>query len=295
MALVTGSASGLGRLIALGLGAEGAAVAVVDVEEERAREVAAEVAADGGRALGVRCDVAAGSEVERAARTVAERLGPVDLLVNNAAVTSDEELVDKSEEAWDREVDITLKGAFLCARAVLPGMVERGRGAIVSIGSVNGLAFFGNEAYSAAKAGLVSLTRSIAVRYGPRACAPTWWRRAPCARPPGTRASPATRRPSTGLPGGTPWDGWASPRRSSAPSCSCSPTRRRGSPARSSPWTAACWPGTGRWRARSWERTGQTPDRAWPYPPRTRIASTSMSNPGRAAGIVVRTGSGSSK
>ena len=168
VALVTGSASGLGRLIALGLGAEGAAVAVVDVEEERAREVAAEVAAGGGRALGLRCDVAAGSEVERAARTVAERLGPVDVLVNNAAVTSDEELVDKSEEAWDREVDITLKGAFLCARAVLPGMVERGRGAIVSIGSVNGLAFFGNEAYSAAKAGLVSLTRSIAVRYGPR-------------------------------------------------------------------------------------------------------------------------------
>jgi 3-oxoacyl-[acyl-carrier protein] reductase len=119
--LVTGSASGLGRLIALRLAAEGAAVAVADVDEEGAREVADGIAAAGGRALALGCDVAVGAEVERVARTARERLGLIDLLVDNAAVTSDEELVDKSEEAWDRQVDIALKGAFLCARAVLPG------------------------------------------------------------------------------------------------------------------------------------------------------------------------------
>jgi NAD(P)-dependent dehydrogenase (short-subunit alcohol dehydrogenase family) len=168
VALVTGAGSGLGRLLALRLAAEGAGVLVGDVDGDRADSVAREIAEARGRAVAARADVARGDEVASMVRAARERLGAVDLLVNNAAQTSDEELVEKTEEAWDREVAVTLKGAFLCSREVLPGMVERGGGTILSIGSVNGQAYFGNEAYSAAKAGLVSLTRSIAVRYGPR-------------------------------------------------------------------------------------------------------------------------------
>ena len=112
-------------------------------------------------------DVAEPADVEAMARTARERLGPVDLLVANAARAEDPDLLATTPEGWDRQVAVTLRGPFLCARAVVPGMRERRRGAIVAIGSVNGLGAFGNEAYSAAKAGLASLVRSIAVTYGP--------------------------------------------------------------------------------------------------------------------------------
>ena len=88
------------------------------------------------------------------------------MLVNNAGFGDADDVLEIDEEAWDREVAINLKSAFLCSRSVLPGMIERGSGAIVNIASVNGMAFFANEAYSAAKAGMINLTRSMAVRYG---------------------------------------------------------------------------------------------------------------------------------
>ena len=93
--------------------------------------------------------------------------GTIDILVNNAAVAGGDGLATMAEEYWDEAVDVTLKGAFLLTRAVLPAMVSRGGGCIVNVASVNGLAHFGNEAYSAAPAGLIQLTRSVAVRYGP--------------------------------------------------------------------------------------------------------------------------------
>jgi NAD(P)-dependent dehydrogenase (short-subunit alcohol dehydrogenase family) len=76
------------------------------------------------------------------------------------------DILEIDEEAWDRDVELNLKSAFLCSKAVLPGMIERGGGVIVNIASVNGMAFFANEPYSAAKAGMISLTRSMAARYG---------------------------------------------------------------------------------------------------------------------------------
>jgi NAD(P)-dependent dehydrogenase (short-subunit alcohol dehydrogenase family) len=96
-----------------------------------------------------------------------QTLGRVDVLVNNAAVADDTPLHELSEEQWDRDVAVALKGSFLCARAVLPDMIGRRDGVILNVGSVNAFQYLGDDPYSAAKAGLVSLTRSLAVRYGP--------------------------------------------------------------------------------------------------------------------------------
>ncbi len=156
-ALVTGGGSGIGRAICRRFASDGASVVVADLVGERAEEVAAEV---GGRA--VQADVTAAADVVR----MAAEAGRVDVLVNNAGGGMADDLLEIDEDEWDADVELNLKSAYLCSKAVLPGMIEQGSGVIVNIVSVNGLAFFANEPYSAAKAGLISLTRSIATRYG---------------------------------------------------------------------------------------------------------------------------------
>jgi meso-butanediol dehydrogenase / (S,S)-butanediol dehydrogenase / diacetyl reductase len=156
-AIVTGGGSGIGRAICRRFASDGASVVVADLVGERAHEVAAEV---GGRA--VQADVTAAADVER----MAAEAGRVDVLVNNAGGGMADDLLEIDEDEWDADVELNLKSAYLCSKAVLPGMIEQGSGVIVNIVSVNGLAFFANEPYSAAKAGLISLTRSMATRYG---------------------------------------------------------------------------------------------------------------------------------
>jgi meso-butanediol dehydrogenase / (S,S)-butanediol dehydrogenase / diacetyl reductase len=165
-AIVTGGGSGIGRAIARRFAAEGASVVVADIVESRAEEVAGEIGADRATALSVQTDVTAAAEVAALVALTVERFGRVDVLVNNAGFGEADDILEIDELAWDHEVDLNLKGAFLCTKAVLPGMIELRAGVIVNIASVNGLAFFANEAYSAAKAGLINLTRSVAVRYG---------------------------------------------------------------------------------------------------------------------------------
>jgi NAD(P)-dependent dehydrogenase (short-subunit alcohol dehydrogenase family) len=157
-ALVTGGGSGIGRAISRRFAAEGASVVVADVVGERAEETAAEI---GGRA--VQADVTVADDVAR----MVEAAGAVEVLVNNAGGGMANGVLEIDEEAWDHDVELNLKSAFLCSKAVLPGMIERGAGVIVNIASVNGMAYFANEPYSAAKAGLLNLTRSMAARYGP--------------------------------------------------------------------------------------------------------------------------------
>ena len=165
--VVTGGGSGLGRHMARRFADEGAAVVVADVAEEAAGEVADEISEAHGRALAYGADVAAAEQVEAMVMTASQELGPVDVLVNNAAKATDRDFLDLDEEQWETDVSIALKGSFLCCRAVLPGMIHRGSGVILNVSSVNALGYYGNEAYSAAKAGILSLTRSLAVRYGP--------------------------------------------------------------------------------------------------------------------------------
>jgi NAD(P)-dependent dehydrogenase (short-subunit alcohol dehydrogenase family) len=165
--VVTGGGSGLGRHMAHRFAAEGAAVAVVDVAEESAIKVAGEVSIAHARALACKADVTEVDQVEAMVKTTRQKLGPVDVLVNNAARATDRDFLDLDEEQWEEDVSIALKGSFLCSKAVLPDMIRRGSGVILNVSSVNALGYFGNEAYSAAKAGILSLTRSLAVRYGP--------------------------------------------------------------------------------------------------------------------------------
>ena len=169
VAIVTGAGSGIGAAIARGLAAEGAAVVLVDRREDRLRRECEAIMSAGGRAEAVALDVRDGERVRELAAGALDRHGAIDVLVNNAAVADGDVggLVSLTDEDWDEAVDVTLKGAFLLTRAVLPLMVERRAGCIVNVASVNGLMHFGNEAYSAAKAGLIQLTRSVAVRYGP--------------------------------------------------------------------------------------------------------------------------------
>jgi meso-butanediol dehydrogenase/(S,S)-butanediol dehydrogenase/diacetyl reductase len=164
--IITGSGSGIGRVMAQRFAAEGANVAVVDWHADRADETAREVSQAGGKAAAIRADVSAGAEVDSMVAEVVSRLGPVDVLINNAAIADGDDVLQIDEPTWERDVDVVLKSVFLCSKAVLPSMIERHAGVIVNITSVNGLSALGNEAYSAAKAGVINLTQGIAVRYG---------------------------------------------------------------------------------------------------------------------------------
>lgn len=165
--IVTGGGSGLGRVLAHRFAAEGAAVVVADVVGERAGEVADEISESGGTSLARTMDVTDAADVEAMVEATRDAFGPANILVNNAARATDADFLGLSEEVWDRDVAIALKGSFLCSQAVLADMTKRGSGVILNISSVNALGYYGNEAYSAAKAGILNLTRSLAVRYGP--------------------------------------------------------------------------------------------------------------------------------
>lgn len=164
--VVTGAGSGIGREMAKAFAAEGGAVVVADISGTAAEEVAAEIRTSDGQALATHTDVSVAADAAAMLAAAQEAFGPVDVLVNSAAIAGDDGLLRIEEDMWDRVFAVNLKGPFLCARAVLPGMIQRRRGAIVNISSINALAYFRLEAYSAAKAGLLSLTQSIAVRYG---------------------------------------------------------------------------------------------------------------------------------
>jgi NAD(P)-dependent dehydrogenase (short-subunit alcohol dehydrogenase family) len=162
--LVTGAARGIGAATVRRFAEEGAQVLVTDVDLPAAERTAAALRRPGLRAEAFRCDVADRASVDAAVAHAVTAFGALDVLVNNAfRCTPDAPLFeDQLEEEWAADLDVTLTGAYRCARAALPHLAASGRGAVVNIGSVNGLQDFGNHAYSAAKAGLGSLTRTLA-------------------------------------------------------------------------------------------------------------------------------------
>jgi NAD(P)-dependent dehydrogenase (short-subunit alcohol dehydrogenase family) len=166
IALVTGAAHGIGRVISTRLAAEGAAVAVIDLDADGAEATSAAIRDAGGRAFAATADITDMEGLAAAVDAVEAALGPVDILVNNAAYTAAGDLHGISLEAWHREIDVNVNGTYHCLRLLLPRMVERGRGTVVNIASVNGVRYFGNPAYSAAKAALINLTQSVASEYG---------------------------------------------------------------------------------------------------------------------------------
>jgi NAD(P)-dependent dehydrogenase (short-subunit alcohol dehydrogenase family) len=164
VALVTGAANGIGRGIALRFGREGAAVGVLDISETAAREVADEIACDGGRALALGADVSQAAQVRRAVEILAGAFGPPGVLVHNAGIMPEGTIDRTSEQDWDRAFAINVKGAYLACREVVPLMRAAGGGAIVLMASITGVnGFPGLAAYSATKGALISLARAMAI------------------------------------------------------------------------------------------------------------------------------------
>ncbi len=183
VAVVTGASSGMGVIFAEALAAAGARVVVAARRAERLREVVAGIAAQGGTAHAVVCDVAQEAEVERLVAETQRVFGSPDVLVSNAGFTTVVPAEQQSLEDWRAHLDVNLTGVFLCAQRFGRGMLERGRGSIVNVASVLGFVASGQirqAAYAASKGGVVNLTRELAAQWARRgvrvnALAPGWF------------------------------------------------------------------------------------------------------------------------
>lgn len=167
VAMVTGAASGLGRGIALLLAQMGAAVAVLDIDDQGGAETVSEICRQSGKAIFVRCDVGSAAECARAVRTAIETFGKINILCNNAGIVIRKSVAELHEEEWDLVLDVTLKSVYLLSREVIPHMIRNGGGRIINTGS--GWSLKGGPkaaAYCAAKAGVLNLTRSMAIDHG---------------------------------------------------------------------------------------------------------------------------------
>ncbi|HEX3827371.1 MAG TPA: SDR family NAD(P)-dependent oxidoreductase [Sporichthyaceae bacterium] len=164
VALITGAGSGIGRAAALLFAEAGAAVAVLDMREDAAKETTDEILAAGGQAIAVAADVTSASEVTDAVERVVAELGRLDVVYNNAGCDSKGSVADATEADWDRAMSVNGKGTFLVSRAAVPHLIAAGGGAIVNQGSVAAMVGVPNFAsYCAAKGAVVALTRSMAI------------------------------------------------------------------------------------------------------------------------------------
>ena len=168
IALITGAAQGLGKSTATRLAEEGAAVIVADLNLEKAEETAAELNAGGHDAMAVMMDVADEESINSAVRLVEQEKGRIHILINNAGILGSTPAQEVPINVWRRSLDIMLSGSLLCSRAVLSGMVEQKWGRIINLGSLMSFVSYGQDvSYCTAKAGILGLTRSLAVEFGP--------------------------------------------------------------------------------------------------------------------------------
>ena len=171
VAIVTGAGSGIGAATARRLAREGARVAAIDLSAEGLEETTRSIAADGGQAMALVGDVSQADSVADLVHRVQERFERIDILVNNAGINRDALAARMTEEQWDLVLSVNLKSAFLCARAVQPAMRAQNDGRIVNTASIAALGNVGQANYAASKAGVIGLTRTLALewsRYGIR-------------------------------------------------------------------------------------------------------------------------------
>lgn len=166
VAIVTGSGHGLGAAIAARFAQEGAAVALVDIDESAAEAQASTLRQSGARVLALGADVTNETAVAAMVGRVVEHFGGVHVLVNNAGFTRDMRITKMKVDDWDAVVDVILKGAFLCTRAVMPHMTEQRWGRVINISSRAHLGNPGQANYSAAKAGVIGFTRAMSLEAG---------------------------------------------------------------------------------------------------------------------------------
>ncbi|MBN9020810.1 MAG: SDR family oxidoreductase, partial [Rhizobiales bacterium] len=162
---ITGAAGGIGQALTRAFVGMGAKVGALD-RVEAVKDFARDLAREGATIEPALADIGDEAAVAKAFAAVVDALGPVDVLVNNAGISRAANLKQTNGESFRKDVEDNLNGAYYCSIAVLPGMQAKGGGAIVNISSVNGLSTFGDPAYSAGKAGMLSLTKSMAMEYG---------------------------------------------------------------------------------------------------------------------------------
>jgi len=169
IALVTGSARGIGKAIALKFAQEGARVALNDINDESLKEAAREIQEVGREKVVYRkADISKSEEVEELTQYMVEKLGVIDILVNNAAISRIISFLDTSERLWDRIMEVNLKGAFLCCKAVIPGMIKKEKGKIINMSSQSGKrGSTWHAAYCVSKFGIIGLTQSLALELAP--------------------------------------------------------------------------------------------------------------------------------
>ena len=162
-AIVTGGSSGFGRTTAVRFAEEGAQVVVADLDEEWGKESVSMIEQAGGEGTLVVGDIATAEGAERAVEVAVERVGGLDVLVNNAGIAQHdlEDTWNSSEETWDRILRINLKSVFLCCKAAIPHMLEQGGGAVVNVASIAASCSVGGAAYGATKGGILSYTRQV--------------------------------------------------------------------------------------------------------------------------------------
>jgi len=170
VAIITGSAGGMGKVAAELFAKEGASVLVTDVAAREGEETAQAIRDAGGRAVFVKANVAQEDEVKHMVNVAIEEFGRVDILYNNAGIMpgDDTSVTETSEATWDRVMDVNLKSTFFCTKYTVPHMVKQGKGSIINVASF--VAFMGctvpQDAYTASKGGMLSLTKSFAIQYG---------------------------------------------------------------------------------------------------------------------------------
>jgi len=169
VALVTGAARGLGRIIAQSLAAAGAKVACIDINTDSLAETVAAIRSAGGTAEPIACDVTDGSRVNKVVDEVIGKWGALNILVNNAGITRDNLIVRMKDDQWDAVININLRGTFLFTRAAARPMMKNRQGRIINVASVSGLMGNPGQAnYSASKAGVIGLTRTVALELASR-------------------------------------------------------------------------------------------------------------------------------
>jgi len=215
IAIVTGAGSrgpglGNGKAAAILFAREGARVLCVDQVKDRAEETAGLISAEGGEAVAHAADVTRAGECLTMVSAAVDRWGGLDILHNNVGIESRKDLLETTEEDWDRVISVDLKSMFLATQAAVPAMVRRGGGAIVCVSSIAGMRGYGRTAYATAKAGVIGFVRSVAAQYGPKgirvnaiAPGPVW---TPMVEDLGPRARERRRRASPLGTEGTGWD-----------------------------------------------------------------------------------------
>ena len=168
-AIVTGSATGIGKATAVLFAKEGARVVVSDVDETGGQQVMNAIKSEGGEAIFVLADISRAEDVQRLVEAAVQTFGRLDVLVNNAAAyRGDGNLMTVPDEIWDQVIAVNLKGTYLCCKFAIARMIESGGGSVVNLSSVNALMGLSLTAYTASKGGVQALTRLLAVEFAPK-------------------------------------------------------------------------------------------------------------------------------